>query len=367
MNQDFHYYGTYCAARIAGFEHNQAETIAFFAQFVDDCTASNIKKIRGKLDDTTIITSQSALGLVKRYKDQREFTPDELKEIAQIWCPFHFLPGNKGQQIPYEGPEKHKNWSYGDREKGGFTLLCRPNSELVKTMIKNLLGDGKSIEEKLPYIGMVMHILADTWAHQNFAGIPAWWINEAGKDVFEIIHNADHSEEKKKLSFTWLTGEAIGMNCYECAPSGTRYIALAYHGHGRIGHLPDYGYMVYEYQPMWSANVVRKNNPEDFTNAFRQMIRIMEELLGNKEENSNNLEMPPCFIDKLKTDEICRNMTKHINDTYGEEISETTYLSYFDSLKNERKAQLDAFFKAAKVHRDMVMEEFNSELTDYYG
>jgi len=35
MQKDFHYYATYCAAVIAGYNHEDSLTIAYSAQFVD--------------------------------------------------------------------------------------------------------------------------------------------------------------------------------------------------------------------------------------------------------------------------------------------------------------------------------------------
>lgn len=48
MNLDFHYYGTYCAAMEAGYAKEEAKKIAYFAQFVDECTATLLKKTASK-------------------------------------------------------------------------------------------------------------------------------------------------------------------------------------------------------------------------------------------------------------------------------------------------------------------------------
>jgi hypothetical protein len=38
MQEDFHYYATYCAAFLAGFTHEEALDICYSAQFVDLCS-----------------------------------------------------------------------------------------------------------------------------------------------------------------------------------------------------------------------------------------------------------------------------------------------------------------------------------------
>ena len=45
MQEDFHYYATYCAAYIAGYSHEESLEIAYSAQFVDCCTVTLLKKI----------------------------------------------------------------------------------------------------------------------------------------------------------------------------------------------------------------------------------------------------------------------------------------------------------------------------------
>ncbi|HHN8252279.1 DUF6765 family protein [Clostridioides difficile] len=65
MNLDFHYYGTYLAAKIAGYNDSDAETIAYAAQYVDESSKSMI------LDDVnfTLPTIQTNLELGKYYTD----------------------------------------------------------------------------------------------------------------------------------------------------------------------------------------------------------------------------------------------------------------------------------------------------------
>lgn len=43
MNFSFHYYGTYCAAREAGFSSDDSWVIAHSAQFVDECSKELLK------------------------------------------------------------------------------------------------------------------------------------------------------------------------------------------------------------------------------------------------------------------------------------------------------------------------------------
>ena len=47
MNQEFHYYATYCAAFLAGYTHEESLAICYSAQFVDFCSVTFLKKIKG--------------------------------------------------------------------------------------------------------------------------------------------------------------------------------------------------------------------------------------------------------------------------------------------------------------------------------
>lgn len=96
MNLDFHYYGTYVAARLAGYDLDSAQTIAHAAQYVDDSNKSMLSDSLGHpyiSDFSPIPTGQSMWDMV----DKDIFWSEEaLNEIADIWVPFHFLPGNYG-------------------------------------------------------------------------------------------------------------------------------------------------------------------------------------------------------------------------------------------------------------------------------
>ena len=53
MQEDFHYYATYCAAYLAGFNHEQSMDICYSAQFVDLCSRSLLSSIGANQDAAT--------------------------------------------------------------------------------------------------------------------------------------------------------------------------------------------------------------------------------------------------------------------------------------------------------------------------
>src|SRR5512143_3554089 len=114
MQIDFHHAVTYVAARLAGFDHSDADIIAWSAQYVDDATEEgHIAFVNREM--------YYHIASAHRMLDYRNL--DELAN-HRAWIPFHFLPGNEG--LPAG-------------EGGGidFThrVICRPNSFVARDMI----------------------------------------------------------------------------------------------------------------------------------------------------------------------------------------------------------------------------------------
>ena len=57
MQEDFHYYATYTAAIIAGYNHEESLAIAYSANLVDFCTATFLGSIKQKTYTSSIIGS----------------------------------------------------------------------------------------------------------------------------------------------------------------------------------------------------------------------------------------------------------------------------------------------------------------------
>ena len=302
MNLDFHYYGTYCAAMEAGYAKEEAKKIAYFAQFVDECSATLLDKNGIKKGNALFVpTVQSEIELLSPLKSSSEFTKDEIRTISKIWAPFHFLPGNTtGTEVKYDGPEKYvpnfikkslkiQEWNNNASERKKFHLLCLPNSDLVVDMVECIREDvnGIGLTNKLEHIGMAMHVLADTWAHYWFAGTPAWHINDAEGTVYE--HLEDGSKRSLLYIYDFVFKDNIEAGHYSCSPINIHYNGICYLGHGRMGHLPDYSFITYDYIPMWKAGDgtkgsqrVLKNNPNVFMSAYTQMVYALRCIKENR-------------------------------------------------------------------------------------
>ncbi|MCP4621992.1 MAG: hypothetical protein GY850_00475 [bacterium] len=318
MNLDFHYYGTYVAACAAGYDFNSAQTIAYAAQYVDEFDGSARDQLLTKMRTSGLGEGHRPVKTVetKNVIIEKDIlsSKEELVESARIWVPFHFLPGNcrkVDNVIEYTGDKKHDwkekiiyinvkidSWEYNDYAKSRFQLLCLPQSTLVKAMVNDTRSHYLNAQHGLHMVGLRMHVLADTWAHQYFAGIPAWFINDAGDAVYDVDKNC--KVRWKRIS-TWKDsvqpeagrgwGKEFGDE--EATPPEASYTGYVYLGHGRMGHLPDYPFLKYRYRPQWSSRDITKNNHAEFLKAMEQMTAALRCIKENRPFEQNSTETLP--------------------------------------------------------------------------
>ncbi len=354
MNKDFHFEGTYCAARIAGFQHDDAEKIAWAAQMVDDCTEDLLKQtgISGVYQNTVITCETFGDSIMDdiKYGEYSLKTNAALQKIRSIWMPFHFLPGNfspNHRQI-YAGEQQWKGFSFDDDIDGNdFQCLCLHNSDLAREMIDDTIScyavpPGQYTPDLLLYlIGIRMHVLADTWAHEFFIGTPNYWIN----DISGLkVENPDVAEYGKIRTFPNVT-----------------FHSMSYHGHGRIGHLPDLGYLSYQYIPRWLGSPVIKNNTVIFARAFCQMVDALRAIQTNQpfrqREYCTDTEIRSCLGPYCDT--VCDLLSRKKTDADENDWSSLIRLFPAASLpvydaSNTVSQKMLLFQTAACRHRDMV-------------
>ncbi len=228
MQIDFHHTVTYVCARMAGFEHKDADIIAYSAQYVDDATNSG--------------TVQFDTGAMY-YRISSAHTTFDIKnhmnklENHQVWVPFHFLPGNLGETSNYKHTGKfHKK------------LICKPDSPIARDMLDMTINDAHK-----PYglhrLGIAMHVYADTFAHQGFAGI----IHEVNEVHDLQLENEDLNWDDK-LKYKTIS-KRFPM------------------GHGAALECPDKPYLKWSYtNGIEEEPIVKRDNTEIFIDAVRSLV-----------------------------------------------------------------------------------------------
>lgn len=231
MQIDFHHATTYVAARLAGLPHTKAAKVAYAAQYVDDATNDGIIRFDNGAMYSRISSAHSML----------DYRNSNALRNRRVWLPFHFLPGNGG--LPA-----------GQTPRGRFykRLVCEADSFVAAEMLKACLG-GKHKPYGLHRLGITMHVYADTWAHQGFAGINHK-INQAGD-----IRSQSKRDDARLLA-------KLANYCL------SRAFPL---GHGAVLSFPDRPYLNWRYKNGLGQAVTR-NNPRDFVAAADSMCRAIQ-------------------------------------------------------------------------------------------
>ena len=270
MQIDGHHTLTYVAARLAGYSRPKASIIAYCAQYVDDATNAGLIQFKNGALYKRISSAHKMLD----YRNS-----DELAN-HQVWVPFHFLPGNGGKQA-------------GENPDGTFIrkLVCFPDSYVARDMLRTCAGDMDK-PYALHRLGITMHVYADTWAHQGFAGVNHK-INEVRK-----LSTQNKTRDKnffKKIASYFLS-ESFPL------------------GHGAALSHPDQPALAWEYENGLGEKV-KRDNAKIFMDAADKMCRAMQSFRkGDPRMDLASMPgLPPADAKKIST------LIKSIKDESGED------------------------------------------------
>ena len=230
MQIDFHHAVTYVTARLAGFADREAEIVAYAAQYVDDATNSG-------LIGFTNGAMYKRISSAHRTLDYRNF-----KALAnhRVWLPFHFLPGNGGMPAGVEPP-------------GTFIekLRCTPDSPVARDMLRACIA-AREAPNGLHRLGITMHVYADTWAHQGFAGVN----HEVNYATHLLGEDGLPDEHLLSRLMNYFVGGALPL------------------GHGAVLSNPDKPWLRWGYTN-GRGQVISRDNPTDFVAAAEAMCKAM--------------------------------------------------------------------------------------------
>lgn len=320
MDQDFHYYGTYYAARVGGsFTTAEATVIAKASNFIDFLNNTSYGGYWRLVRDTQKRSTDAyqVIGDVNspRYTFQGTLSSGVSPEDG-LWGSYHFTPGNypdpRGTPsvIDVHGSEVAKalpGHVIRDTTLGSYerTLLNRPQSALSRALVADTIAcatDDSRLEQillrsiggwellrgdahdanlarfRLLLIGARAHVIADTWAHQDWSPIDdemnTYW--DIGLSVLgrQSIDYQDTSTEWKNVVLSVMKHENL-----KAVPNGTSYL-----GHGWMGHLPDYSFIKYRYRPCWRAkddDPLVRDNPTQYRYAFLELCSMFAKCSGS--------------------------------------------------------------------------------------
>ncbi|AOZ95804.1 DUF6765 family protein [Butyrivibrio hungatei] len=345
MQGDFHYYATYCAALLAGYDHKSSLDICYGAQLVDHCSRTWLKKSGGP---SAAATTQLQAELLQARTDQIG-----LCDITRIWAAFHFLP----KDLYADVDKGSKNY------KDKYRLICGPNGNLLVDTVKNAKGRG------LEAAGIAMHVLADTWAHTFFAGTPSLVINNTNWYFYELFPGNGSEPERRRIEFSHnpTASEDVDKPVYVGSVYQSYENSIMNLGHGRAGHLPDYSYIRYVYLPAWGDyKEIIKDNPHDYEHAFAQMVYALSYLNGEIDvfekdtyawdKIQPHLDRIRGIIAKRQVDASAdwKALGKSISGEKIPDFDMDAYVDLYLLAGDKSDTYLGRFYEAALSHKKMI-------------
>lgn len=218
MEKDLHYYATAVLARAAGFRVEDALTIAYAAQYVDDATEHKPIQVGDILFDPTC-TAHSGI---------RSFNYQTQK---LVFIPFHFLPPK-----PILSHDSH--------------FITEPDSPFAHQLIQEALNE-KNYRLSLYRLGIALHTYADTFSHSGFSG------RQHIENQVYGIHI--HKESKWEKVFWKKILSHILPNI----------------GHAEVSVLPDRPFLKWKYTSRIGNIVIEKDNTREFLKACQKMYHIL--------------------------------------------------------------------------------------------
>jgi hypothetical protein len=244
MQIDFHHAVTYVVARLAGFPHEDAATVAHAAQYVDDATQAGEIWFQNGMVFPRIASAHKML----------DYANTNQLANHRVWLPFHFFPGNKGEGRPEHAPQPYGQDEFLRR------CICIPNSAPARDLIRMAI-ERQDRPYGLHQLGVAAHVFVDTWAHQGFVGYQHR-VNAASDIQANDTHHPETLVDKLKRYFHVVEDEKLGD-----------LIGLTFPlGHGAVLSYPDLPYLEWSYTNGEGLRIQR-HNPRDFLAAAKELYQ----------------------------------------------------------------------------------------------
>jgi len=234
MNIDFHYYCIAILSMAAGFDREDAFTIAYASQYLDDST-----------DGTPVIIGE----------ERNEFYPVCTQHIGvkaflenywrEVYMPFHFPPphpyGNGNFYFIVQSAHDQSTLSHRILDEA---LNESPDETITHDEITCIRLKWRRY---LCRTGIAIHTFSDSWAHQGFSGRFNWENNVIA--IYERAYDKDE-EEYNRRSIFWRVLPPVG--------------------HARTGLYADNTDYIGKYIIRTNGSVteeIKRNNQTEFLNA----------------------------------------------------------------------------------------------------
>lgn len=295
MQMDLHYYGLAFLARASGYCAEEAQTIAYASQYVDDSTEGDPIAVGDYLFDP-IRTAHYFIHAFTWGAQQK------------IFIPFHFLP-----------PFPHK-----------CDLVTRPAS--VSTMSNILIRDACREKEskrlRLIRIGAALHTIADTFSHQGFSG------RRHSENIISDCHGDNLRDTVDNQN-----GFPIWDYLWDAVCSASQMVKSTFCEVLPVGHVgafnnPDLPYLIWQYKRDLTGELIVRSNPEIFNAACAHLYGLLRDSIQRKYEqriSKDNVSpykawdeiravIASCISFKGNEEQRCENWKNAYAKFFGEEL-----------------------------------------------
>ncbi|MBC6413962.1 MAG: hypothetical protein GDA45_03375 [Chromatiales bacterium] len=266
MQKDMHFWGTYVITRAAGVPMNDAHTIAYAAQYVDDSTQQDSEQHEDGGLLYGIATAHHALKSAANSVIDREAQ-------RRVWVPFHFIPGGMGKTLA---------------EK----LLCVKDSEIAQEMITHHIAKAKEKTFALELIGIAAHVYMDTFSHYGFSGISSEY-NAVKADSFKFFNVESGSRIEKYIkgkhsAFVEKYKEQIEQvhNFFAGIKSSVAEAGSGALGHAGVVTYPDRPFLHWqvEFERARADKLSNRNNPQTYLEGCEKLHGYLSEFARERYE-----------------------------------------------------------------------------------
>jgi len=264
MDINFHYFAVKSLAVRAGFSPEEAQTLAEYSQLVDDYNRSgtvsftdvpefarHLAKKKGEQWDFHCVTTgfSNLIDMAELLRSSRQ---------RHICIPFHFIP----PQALNVSVKDEAAWRTEPETLQKDTVLRR-----LLQQAQTRYRESPAAHENLIHLALLLHIFADTYAHQRFSGYAGWWNHGF------VLKERSHVEENERL---FSTAEHMEPEPLE---EQLQHFSI-FVGHMSFGHTPDksssYFTAVQRSSPKSGLNLkYSRDNTETFLQASHVILNFL--------------------------------------------------------------------------------------------
>ncbi len=275
MEKSSHYYALLAFCLANGVKTDTALKISYASQFVDDAKINFIKfaerypePIFGKLGNVSIL---SDIATCHSYFKIMTFNYHSMILNTAL---FHFFPGNKGTRFT---------------EK----LVCVPSPDILEGLIRETVSTVPLPAERL---GLLLHIYADTFAHQGFSGLLSIENDIRDLKTDEINTVLGLVTQKFKKAFLKSTDSVFDS----FIPS---------YGHAQALDNPDVPFRKWSYNSVERGALGRFNEKNDIDNSarYREAFAAISALLAGIQDRAACSGQP---ISAAEQNRLCEVLVK---------------------------------------------------------